>query len=292
MTPYEAVYGYPPPTIPRYENGSAVDDTVDCELRTREEALESLKLNIQKAQNRMRQTYNKGRKDREFQVGDYVWLKRLPLHQRSLMGQPYSKLLPRYYGPYPVLQKVGKAAYRLGLPRAAVVHPVFHVTRLKPHYGEVPSIIEHIPDELPTPYRILKHRHVQRQGQKRHEVLVEWEGPDRGTSWEEYDQIAHRFPAGRAWGQARFKEGGSVTGLPTDPSRAAAVEAEDDAVVLGRIDSGSPERAEDSTASDQANRGGVGGQAQIECRQAEIYPQGAQEIGPTPGVDQSTQSPV
>ncbi|KAF3776443.1 hypothetical protein EJ110_NYTH48243 [Nymphaea thermarum] len=79
--------------------------------------------NIAKAQNRMRHVYNKGRKDREFEVGEYVWLKRLPLKQKSLMGQPYSKLLPRYYHPYPVLQKVGKAAYRLGLPRTALVHP-------------------------------------------------------------------------------------------------------------------------------------------------------------------------
>ncbi|XP_031500328.1 uncharacterized protein LOC116264325 [Nymphaea colorata] len=192
MTPYEGVYGVPPPSIPRYEGGTAEDDNVDCELRTREEVLESLRQNILKAQNRMKQVYDKGRQDREFTVGDYVWLKRLPLKQRSLMGQPYSKLLSRYYGPYPVIQKVWKAAYRLGLPRTAQVHPVFHVTRLKPHVGDVPTLIEQVPDSLPTPYRILKHTYMQRQGRMRHEVLVEWEGPDRDPAGAELAEPSQR----------------------------------------------------------------------------------------------------
>ncbi|XP_049932475.1 uncharacterized protein LOC116249967 isoform X1 [Nymphaea colorata] len=167
----------------------------------------------------MKQVYDAGRKDREFAVGDYVWLKRLSLRQKSLLGQPYSKLLPRYYGPYPVLQKIGRVAYRLALPATALVHPVFHVTRLKLHVGELPEQIEHVPDQLPRPHRILRHRYVQRQGRTRHEVLVEWEGPDQGTSWEEFDQIAHRFPYARAWGQAQTQRGGSDTGLSRSPSR-------------------------------------------------------------------------
>ncbi|XP_031505831.1 uncharacterized protein LOC116268232 [Nymphaea colorata] len=225
MTPHEAVYGYPPPTIVRYEGGTSIEDEVDCSLRTRDELLDSLKKNILKAQHRMRQNYNKGRKDREFTVGDYVWLKRLPFKQRSLLGQPYSKLLPRYYGPFPVLQRVGKAAYRLALPQSAMVHPVFHVSRLKPHHGQPTERTEPLPPQLPTPYRILRHRHVQRNGQQRHEVLVEWEGPDSGTSWELWDQVHHRFPT-RAWGQAQSKGGGSVTGLPTSWPRAANDTAE------------------------------------------------------------------
>ncbi|KAF3774859.1 hypothetical protein EJ110_NYTH52125 [Nymphaea thermarum] len=142
---------------------------------------------IAKAQAHMRQFYNKGRKDREFSVGDYVWLKRLPFKQKSLLW--HSKLLPKYYGPYQVLQRVGKAAYRIALPPAAQVHPVFHMTRLKPHRGPLPRNVEHIPNQQPTPYRILKHWYALRDGRQRHEVLIEWEGPDGGPSWEELDQI-------------------------------------------------------------------------------------------------------
>ncbi|KAF3780231.1 DEAD-box ATP-dependent RNA helicase 21 [Nymphaea thermarum] len=79
------------------------------------------------------------------------------------------------------------------------MHLVIHVSRLKPHRMDIPAEIEHVPDQLPTPYRILKHKFMQRQGRMRHKVLVEWEGPNQGTSWEEYEQVVHRFPIERAW---------------------------------------------------------------------------------------------
>ncbi|XP_049932541.1 uncharacterized protein LOC126409878, partial [Nymphaea colorata] len=226
ITPYEALYGCPPPLIPNYEVGTAQDDEVDCTLRNRDEILTVLRQHIVRAQNRMKQTYDKGRKDREFKVGDMAWLKRLPMRQKSLLGQPYSKLLPRYYGPFRVLQRVGKGAYRLALPPTALVHPVFHVTRLKPHFGQLPELIEPLPDFRPRPYRILRHRHLQREGRQRHEVLVEWDGPDSGTSWELYDRIVQDFPTTRAWGQAQSQRGGSDTELPRTRPGLALIAAE------------------------------------------------------------------
>ncbi|KAF3781659.1 hypothetical protein EJ110_NYTH35794 [Nymphaea thermarum] len=56
-----------------------------------------------------------------------------------------------------------------------------------------------------------------RQGRMRHEVLVEWEVPDRGTSWEEFGSIVHCFPSSRARGQAQGGEGESVTDQPLGP---------------------------------------------------------------------------
>ncbi|XP_031479936.1 uncharacterized protein LOC116250453 [Nymphaea colorata] len=169
MTPYEALYGCPPSYVPRYEVDTAREDEVDVALRNRDDILATLKRNIQRAQARMKKAHDKGRRDREFEVGDMVWLKRLPMKQKSLLGQPYSKLLPRYYGPFRVLQKIGKAAYRIALPPTALVHPVFHVSRLKPHHGPVPEQEEPLPDVSQRPYRILRHRWVTRDGRARHE---------------------------------------------------------------------------------------------------------------------------
>ena len=47
-----------------------------------------------------------------------------------------NKLLPKYYGPYKVLQMIGTMAYKLELPASSRVHPSFHVSCLKKVIGE------------------------------------------------------------------------------------------------------------------------------------------------------------
>ncbi|CAN6455047.1 unnamed protein product [Victoria cruziana] len=163
MTPYEAVYGYPPPPMVPFEPGTAQDAEVERQLRTRDELLQALRDNIAIAQNRMRQHYNKGRADREFDVGSWVWLKRINRKQDILLGQPVSKLTPRFFGPYKVLERLGKAAYRLRLPPQADIHPVFHVTRLKPFVGAPPEDIPPLAEQEPRPVRIIRTRRARRQ---------------------------------------------------------------------------------------------------------------------------------
>jgi hypothetical protein len=42
------------------------------------------------------------------------------------------KLSPRYIGPFPILKKCGKVAYKLELPSSLVgVHDIFHISQLK-----------------------------------------------------------------------------------------------------------------------------------------------------------------
>ncbi|CAN6455041.1 unnamed protein product [Victoria cruziana] len=162
MTPYEAVYGYPPPPMVPFEPGTAQDAEVERQLRTRDELLQTLRENIIVSQNRMRQHYNKGRTDREFDVGSWVWLKRINRKQDILLGQPVSKLTPRFFGPYKVLERLGKAAYRLCLPPQADIHPVFHVTRLKPFVGAPPEDIPPLAEQEPRPVRIIRTRRARR----------------------------------------------------------------------------------------------------------------------------------
>ena len=63
-------------------------------------------------------------------AGEKVYLSASNIH---LAGS--RKLLPRYLGPFSILQRVGPAAYRLDLKASALkdIHPVFHVSLLKPH---------------------------------------------------------------------------------------------------------------------------------------------------------------
>ena len=51
--------------------------------------------------------------------------------QHSFSSTPASKLSPKYFGPFTVLAKVGKVAYKLQLPEGKSTYPAFHVSLLK-----------------------------------------------------------------------------------------------------------------------------------------------------------------
>ena len=75
-----------------------------------------------------------GRKNNEhFSVGDKVLLSTatLPKHAISVLPGGTTKLLPRFIGPFTVVEEVGDLNYRLTLPPYMKTHPVFYVGRLK-----------------------------------------------------------------------------------------------------------------------------------------------------------------
>ena len=75
MTPFQALYGRLPPTIPHYHIGMSPVNEVDQQLATRDEILSLLKANLHAANNRMQQLTNSKKHDIEFQEGDWVFLK-------------------------------------------------------------------------------------------------------------------------------------------------------------------------------------------------------------------------
>jgi len=94
-------------------------------------------------------------------------------------------------GPFKVIQKVGKVAYKLELPASMKVHPVFHVNLLHKYRSDgtvqppPPPVL--VDDQLEYEVeRILQHRDVA-LGRKRsrREYLIKWlgYGPEH-NSWE------------------------------------------------------------------------------------------------------------
>ncbi|KAI3735903.1 hypothetical protein L6452_15427 [Arctium lappa] len=74
---------------------------------------------------------DKRRSDLEFQIGDYVLLKVSPW-KGVIRFRKRGKLGPRYIGPYKVIARVGKVAYRLELPdELSLIHNTFHVSQLR-----------------------------------------------------------------------------------------------------------------------------------------------------------------
>lgn len=86
---------------------------------------------LKTTQNRQKNYNNNQRRDLSFEVGDFVYLKVMPLKgvQRFQMK---GKLAPRYIGPYRIVQRRGEVSYQLQLPAELTgIHPVFHVSQLK-----------------------------------------------------------------------------------------------------------------------------------------------------------------
>lgn len=199
MSPYEAVYGQPPPQHLPYVPGESKVAVVAQNLQEREKMLLILKFHLLRAQHRMLQSANKKRSDRSFQIGDFVFVKLQPHRQGSVVMRSNQKLAPKYYGPYKILDTCGKVAYKLALPDISRIHPVFHVSQLKLWVGEssvgkqLPSVLLDV--LLKEPARILKRKLVNRHGRAATKVLVQWTNEDEAeATWEFLFDLLQKYP--------------------------------------------------------------------------------------------------
>ncbi|KAA8530919.1 hypothetical protein F0562_005622 [Nyssa sinensis] len=110
ITPYEALYGQPPPSLNQYVLGDTAVAATDTMLRDRDAILKLLKEHLVQSQQRMKQQADKHRSKRVFAVGDWVYLKLQPFKQVSLALRKNVKLAPKYFGPFQILQKLGPVA--------------------------------------------------------------------------------------------------------------------------------------------------------------------------------------
>ncbi|MCI30682.1 Ty-3/Gypsy retrotransposon polyprotein, partial [Trifolium medium] len=84
LTPYQVVYGKPPPQITDYIAGTSMVEACDKVLSTRDEILALLRKNLLKAQSRMKEIADKKRRDVVYEIGSWVYVKLRPHRQTSL----------------------------------------------------------------------------------------------------------------------------------------------------------------------------------------------------------------
>ncbi|CAL0299520.1 unnamed protein product [Lupinus luteus] len=199
-TPYEIVYGQPPPAYLPYLPGESKIELVDRSLSKRDAMLKLLKFHLRRAQQRMKQIADKHRTDRQFEVGDMVYVKLHPYRQISVANRSNAKLAPTYYGPYAILRRVGLVAYALDLPAHSKIHHVFHVSQLKKHVGQLitsvalPSVSDCLSAEK-EPEAILDRMTIKRKGQAVTKVLVKWKHQlHEEATWEFYFDLKKKFP--------------------------------------------------------------------------------------------------
>jgi hypothetical protein len=96
-------------------------------------------------QQRMKHHADKWRSEQVFSVGDVVFLKLQPYLLQSVAKRSNHKLAFKYFGPFPIPERIGAVAYKLDLPATSRVHPVFHVSQLKPCIGPGQHVLPHLP---------------------------------------------------------------------------------------------------------------------------------------------------
>ena len=185
-------------------------------LEERDAILKELKINLHKAQDRMRATANRKRREEHYDVGDLVYLKLQPYCQKSLAKRRNEKLSPHYYGPFPIDAQVGTVAYRLILPPSSTIHLVFHISQLRKAVGTVPTSPS-LPPQLTAemellvePIAILGVCQCHTGSTSVTEVLVQWKYlPDFEATWESFATILTQFPEFHLANKVAVWEGGN-----------------------------------------------------------------------------------
>jgi hypothetical protein len=182
------------------------------QLRDRDEFLTEIKDRLLQSQALMKQAHDQRRRDMEFAVGDWVWLR---LNQRaatSVRGAGPSKLSAKFFGPYQVTAKIGSVSYRLQLPPNAKIHNVFHVVFLKKFEGSPPTHTPQLPPivrgrAVPVPKKMVRARSTASSW----EVLTQWQGKTATeATWEPLEQFKDAYLEFKLEDELFRQGGGSV----------------------------------------------------------------------------------
>jgi len=132
-----------------------------------------MRQHIEHAQSLQTKYFNRDHLPMTYEIGEKVLLSGKHIASR----RPFKKLENKFLGPFDVVERIGKQAYRLKLPdRLKQLHDVFHVVLLEPYVarpGYEPPAVEDIEDDPQWEVEsIVSHRIVKGEDQ----YLVKWLG--------------------------------------------------------------------------------------------------------------------
>jgi transposase InsO family protein len=198
-TPFFLNKGFHPRMPAGITNPEVMDSAVPAVEKFTTQMQEAIKLTkaaLYAAQQRQKAYADTHRREVSFAVGDLVYLstKNLKLKNDNLTVAR-QKLLPKFVGPYKVLELVGPVAVKLSLPPTTKIHPVFHVSLLKPAQEAQHEPGEIVPPINPPPLDwldpdleyevegVIGHRFTKSGTKRGVDYLIRWAGygPDSDT---------------------------------------------------------------------------------------------------------------
>jgi hypothetical protein len=217
-SPFEVLYGHKPRHFGIENTLQPAVTEVEHWLHERTVMLPIFRQHLERAQQRMQVQADKRRVERQFLVGDMVYLRLQPYVQTSVAQRSSQKLGFKYFGPFKVLKRVGAVAYKLQLPADAKIHPVVHVSQLKQAIKSSDPVSTELPSYYITDYdsvqpcAVLAERFVKKGNKMVPQVKIQWQGlPPTCATWEHLFAVVEAFPSAPAWGQAGSSGGGIVT---------------------------------------------------------------------------------
>ena len=142
MTPFEALYGKHCRTPLCWDEAGERKLIGPEFVQMTTDKIKEIRNKLKAAQDRQKSYADNRRKDLEFDVGDWVFLKLSPWKGVVRFGKR-GKLSPRYIGPFKITERVGPVAYRLALPmELSRIHDVFHVSMLRKYISDPSHILE------------------------------------------------------------------------------------------------------------------------------------------------------
>lgn len=204
-TPFEIVTGQQP-LLPHTIDGVYKGKSPRAYVFQKEwqRNLELARASLERASRHYKKYADKKRRDVEFNEGDQVLVKILPENLRYLRGKD-RRLLRKYEGPVTIVKKINRVAYKVDPPAWMKMHPVFHVSMLKPYRSDSEDAARNEPTRPCVSLKPIKKRVAEalladrttRDNHKRctrQEYLVKWMGlGDEENTWERMEDL-NAFP--------------------------------------------------------------------------------------------------
>lgn len=190
-TPHLLLYGFSPKDVLDFlsrhpssaDKARTLDRTANSFLDTLQMHRESARLAIAKAQDKQASSYNKGRKEIDFEPEDLVMVNPHSLEWIKSKGE-HAKLVQRAIGPFPIQEQVNSKVYRLDMSDLYPGSNIFNLEHLRRYHTSPADFGPRV--KLPETRtskpaleeyqveRIIGHRENRRT--KKMEYLIRWEG--------------------------------------------------------------------------------------------------------------------